>query len=272
MESGRDFSLSTALSDGWRYVFGAFPAFVRVSWVYFVSAVIAGLAITTLSYVFPSNEPVHYTAGTVAVLFIMVLSVAYYVAATRHYLLGEQTPRIWPCLPTVVVRIFLYTVVILAVLAVAVVIALGMTFAMAYWTALEEEVVDTLGTLAIIGFVIIALIFVFYITARVCLWFVAPCIGKPMSLRESWAATRVGHLRIFAGLLIIGIPFGVLDAAVEAAPPAILRSSEDIFQMMFAGNYPVAVSLALIAKIIVYFIQFGIYAGFAGSVYRQKIS
>jgi hypothetical protein len=271
--TGRHFSLNIALGESFSYVFSRYAEFAELSWKYFAASTLAGILVIALTYAYPADLTVYATAGTAAIILIMLLSIAYYIATTRQVLLSEQNPVVIPYFPATFVRFLLYTLATLLTLAVALAFAIAAgVLATLYWSDVDEATIDTATNSGIAVSILIWLGGVFYISGRICGWLVAPTIAKPLTLRESWRATSGAGLRILLGLLLIGIIFGLLDFVVEAIPPFVLGSADDMYELMFQGRGPLAVALAFAAKVAIYLIQIALFAAYAGSVYRQTSS
>lgn len=266
------FSFGTALSDTFGFVFGGFTNLVSLSWVLFALVCLIGalwIAAVFLSANVRSDVPL-YIVGGLGILGVLASFFAYYIVIARNFLFGEQNPPVaglfWP----VVGRGFLLSLLIVAcavVLLLPAIIFAGIGAAIEYQktgSAASSILFIASGVLALAG-----LVGLVYLIGRWSTWLISTIAERQQTLREAWRVTAGAGFRILAGLIVVGIAFGVIDLALETVLSLLLRLPGTFSEMLTASQSLVAVFIVLLGKIVVYFLQTAASAAYAGSVFRQ---
>lgn len=270
-------SAATALGDAFTYVFPGFSNFFRLSWKFLLFVVVAAACFFGAIYlsIRAENDTGIIAASVCAMLFGMLVSVAYYIVIARNWLLNETDPQF-----LTVYGPFLLRVIGLSLLMVALMTAIFLPVLLAGIAGFEyflgaDETSPAVGLFifAMIVLVLVALFAVLagaYVAGRITPWMVAAAVPSPMSLRESWAATKGAGLRILGGMVGLIIIFMIIDLAVESALRPLLGVTSESFEKLAEGNVPLPALFALLlAKILVYFPQTALGMVYCASVYRQ---
>jgi hypothetical protein len=270
----RPFSAITALSDAFTYILQGFVPLWRLSWRFlaFVCAVSAALFLALWRIASEDNEiAVHVIVG-VGILLAFLVSTAYYIIVVRHWLLGEANPPVLRVYLPFLFRIFVLTLLLVAVVAIVFAPAFLAGLAGIDFLSGESEPSGALVIAGIIGLIfvtLLALLLAMYLAGRLTPWLVAAAVERPLGIAQAWGATRGAGIRIAAGAVCLAIAFGIVDITIDTSVSPILGVTSDAFELLYRGELLLPLFVLLLLKLAVYFLQFAASMVYCGSVYRQ---
>lgn len=264
------FSLKVALKDSLGLVFNNFFAFVRFTWVNFaVLSLIVVVTVFLAGIVASTSEAGAVLLVCVGAVACALILLGHIIIVTRNYVLGELDPPVLRVFGRVFLRAILLALILIgAVLVSVLVIALiiGVAFGMRDASYFEQ---NPLVALAVLGVFLIALLPVLYLVARLNTWIPAAAVERSQSLGEAWRVTKGAALKIFAGLLLIGIVSGFLDWGVGDGLASLLSINTRSFETMFVRQQLPSILIWSLVKLGIYFMTITASALFSASVFRQ---
>lgn len=265
-----------ALSDAANYVLPGFMSLLRLSWKYFAAIIVlAILAFGLIAFfVRNANETAIYVTAGVAAFAAFLVTNAYYVAITRNWLLGEETPGVSRVYLRFLGRVLLLSLIVIAacLLVFAPVFAVGIA-ATGYFSDSTSNVSAGIIILAAIGLIVLSiftLLLLVYLMGRLCTWMIAAAVDDRQTLREGWNATKGAGIRILGGLLGLTILFAVVDAMLEAGLGPLLGVTSDSFEKMSSGDVSLpALFMLVLAKAVIFFPQTAASMVYFASIFKQ---
>lgn len=272
------FSLVTALSDAFNYLFAGFQNFFRLSWKFLLFVVVMSAVFFTAIAMLAraQNDLGFYAVTGVAILLALLTSVAYYIVISRNWLLSETEPKILPVYPLFLFRAVMLTVILLAVMAAIFgpLLVAGI-YALEYFDDPKNEISTAMIVFAIVAIVIVAIAAVvagLFFAGRLIPWMVAAAVGRPLTLREAWNMTKGAGWRIVGGMFGLTLLFMLVDFSIESSLYPVLGIKSDAFENISLSDVSLpALFVLLLSKILIYFPQTAISMVFCASVYKQTL-
>lgn len=249
------FSLRTALSESLRYAIPGIGHLLKILWPVLLALV---PAIVIVGFIFVNvltpEKLAQDEASAEKLLFNLVILVlglifgsALITVIGRDYILAESPVRMFPVYWSVLLRTFLFTLIMLVIMFI---IVMGIGFLLEYVLAgapLE------LGP----GFVvnILILIGILYLYSRLVTWVVSRAIDRPQTFRETWRATggAIGW-KIAAGFIIITLlamillfviyySWRLIFPALNQIPEVLAYPAAILFFLTFFAVYLIAAAV-----------------------------